>query len=277
MTRTPVDPVLKWVGSKRQLREALRDLLPQGARLVEPFVGSGAVFGALDYPSYFLADKNEDLILFHQMLMWQGERFIKLCAAYFRERTNTEDRYYKLREEFNTTRDAWDRAALFLYLNRHGFNGLWRVNNKGECNVPYGWHKRPPYFPRAELVAMQAYMQEKQPLFVAQGFEATLAQCRPGDVVYMDPPYAPASATANFAKYTVDGFDNGCQARLVEWSVKLRNAGVWVAISNSDTPYTRSLYSEATEIVAVLVQRSVAANGSRRGKAPEVIAVYAPR
>lgn len=273
MTRAPVDPFLKWVGSKRQLRETLRDVLPKGARLVEPFLGSGAVFGAVDYPAYFLADKNADLITFYQLLMHQGPRFIDYCSQFFIPSYNTEERYYELRKAFNTTKDPWLQAGLFLYINRHGYNGLWRVNKANACNVPYGRYKNPT-FPRAKLEAFQAYLNEKRPMLFACDYRETLEGCQAGDVVYMDPPYAPASATANFTGYTGDGFTEVDQRSLVEWALALQASGVTVVISNCDSEYTRRLYTDAV-VMDVVVRRSVAANGEKRKAVGEVIAIYA--
>lgn len=274
MTRAPVDPFLKWVGSKRQLRATLRELLPEGARLVEPFLGSGAVFGAVDYPAYYLADKNADLIHFYQMLMYQGDLFITYCSQFFAPSFSTEDQYYDLRSTFNTTNDPWLQAALFLYINRHGYNGLWRVNKANACNVPYGHHKKPPVFPRAKLEAFQAYMNEKRPMLFASDYRDTLKQCRAGDVVYMDPPYVPASATANFTGYTSGGFTDEDQRALVEWALTLQASGVTVVISNTDNEYTRRLYKDAV-VRTVNVRRSVAANGASRDTVTEVVAIYA--
>ncbi len=269
-----VDPFLKWVGSKRQLRALLRELLPPGARFVEPFLGSGAVFGAVDYPAYLLADSNADLINFYRQLWEGGESFIDFCAVPFTQSRNNADAYYRMRHLFNSATESWTKAAGFLYLNRHGFNGLWRVNSKGAYNVSFGRYKN-PYFPRKELLAFHHRLVATQPILCAQSYEATLAQCQPGDVVYCDPPYTPATITASFTSYTADGFGARDHELLVAWARKLQASGITVVISNNDTAYTRCLYESATTLERAQVQRSVAASADSRTKVWELIAVYA--
>lgn len=268
-----IEPFLKWVGSKRQLRERLRQLLPAGARFVEPFVGSGAVFGAVDYPTYLLADNNADLINFYRQLQDGGESFIDSCAVLFQQR-NTEEAYYAIRRLFNNVTDPWTKAGFFLYLNRHGFNGLYRVNSQGAFNVSFGRHKQ-PYFPRRELLAFYHRLVATQPILCAQSYEVTLAQCRPGDVAYCDPPYLPATTTAKFTGYTAGGFGPTDHELLVAWARKLQASGITVVISNNDTESARRLYEGATVVERVQVQRSVAASGDSRAKVWELIAVYA--
>ena len=144
-------PFLKWAGSKYRIIDHIQGMLPEGERLVEPFAGSGAVFLNTDYNRYLLADNNADLISLYQILSSQGEVFIELCSRLFRDTTNKEAYYYRRRDEFNKTRNAERKAALFIYLNRHGYNGLCRYNSKGGFNVPFGRYKK-PYFPADEMV-----------------------------------------------------------------------------------------------------------------------------
>lgn len=131
-------PFLKWLGGKRGLLAALRQLLPKGSRLIEPFVGAGAVFLGTDYPEYRLSDINPDLIGLYRMLQAEGGDFIESCRQYFNDAWCSAEGYLALRQRFNCSGDQAERAALFLYLNRHGFNGLCRYNQQGTFNVPWG-------------------------------------------------------------------------------------------------------------------------------------------
>jgi len=140
-------PFLKWAGGKYRIVHRIREQLPPGHRLVEPFVGSGAVFLNLDYPGYLLCDNNADLINLFQVLKEEGETFVKYCRDYFTPASNREEEYYRFRSEFNRTGNKKQKAALFLYLNRHGYNGLCRYNSSGEFNTPFGRYVK-PYFPK---------------------------------------------------------------------------------------------------------------------------------
>jgi len=143
-------PLLKWAGSKRQIIKHIAQMLPSGSRLIEPFVGSGAVFLNTDFPSYLISDSNNDLIQLYKLIKSNGTDFIDYCQSYFSKSNNTEKKYYKYRDLFNTSDDIYLKSALFLYLNRHGYNGLCRYRMDGTYNVPYGYYKA-PYFPRKEM------------------------------------------------------------------------------------------------------------------------------
>jgi DNA adenine methylase len=156
--------------------------------VIEPFMGSGVVFMNTNYSSYVLADTQPDLVSLLQIIQDEGVFFIDYCEELFCQENNTEEQYYRLRGLFNECTDKRLKAALFLYLNRHGYNGLCRFNSTGRYNVPFGDFKR-PYFPRKELLL---FHQKSQSVSVAQSdFRKTFAMAKPGDVIYCDPPYAP--------------------------------------------------------------------------------------
>lgn len=228
-------PFLKWAGNKLVIVERIRKLLPEGGRLVEPFVGSAAVFLNTDYPHALLADSNPDLIDLYQLLQKEGEVFIRLCARLFTPENNSAEAYYALREEFNRTRNKRRKAALFLYLNRHGYNGLCRYNASGEFNVPQGRYKK-PYFPADEMRVFHAKAQNAR--FMVADFREVMRQANPGDVVYCDPPYMPLSPTANFTSYNARGFGEEEQQMLARLAEELSARGVPVVISNHDTTFT---------------------------------------
>ena len=131
-----VRPFLKWAGNKYRIVERVKACLPTGKRLIEPFVGSGAVFLNTGYPRYLLADSNKDLIDLYQHLKKDGPTFIEECRRLFRRANNTAEAYYRLRAEFNACTDTRRRAVLFVYLNRHGYNGLCRYNASGRTPFP---------------------------------------------------------------------------------------------------------------------------------------------
>jgi len=265
-------PFLKWAGGKTRIVDRIRAALPPGHRLVEPFVGSAAVFLHTDYPTALLADRNADLMRVYEQLRRDGDAFIARCAAYFTPENNTPPRYYHWRAVFNATTDPAERAALFVYLNRHGFNGLCRYNAAGQWNVPFGRYAAP----RLPADAMAAFaVKAARAVLLTADFRTVLASVQRGDVVYCDPPYVPLSATAHFTGYTAGGFRREDQQELATWARRLAARGIPVLISNHDTPWTRELYGDAT-LTSFPVGRSIAAHGNRRGPVPELLALFAP-
>ncbi len=268
-----VRPFLKWAGNKFRIIDRVKRKLPEGKRLVEPFTGSGAVFLNTEYDEYLLCDSNRDLIELYTILRDEGDAFIEEARRYFCGKYNNEENYYELREEFNAARSHEKRAALFLFLNRHGYNGLCRYNSRGRFNVPFGRYKR-PYFPEKELRAFHLKAQRAE--FQHAGFEHSMAQTRTGDVVYCDPPYVPLSASANFTSYSAGGFSMEQQQQLAELAQKNAARGIPVVISNHSTELTRRIYREAGGDCgrAFSVQRYISCNGSRRNKASELLALF---
>jgi len=264
-------PFLKWAGGKLRLVERIKAVLPAGARLIEPFVGSGALFLNTNYDAYLLTDANADLINLYQQLQQGGQDFIRYCATFFTPETNQEAAFYALRQQFNQTADALEKAALFVYLNKHCYNGLCRYNARGAFNVPFGRYKQ-PYFPATEM----AYFHQKaqRANFQVQDFVVTMDAAKMGDVLYCDPPYAPLSATANFTSYNAGAFGEGEQQKLAAMADTLRRRGITVVISNHDTPFTRTLYATADDHAYFGVQRHISCDGANRAKAAEVLAVY---
>ncbi len=265
---------LKWAGNKQRMVERIAALLPPGIRLIEPFVGSGALFLNTDYPAYLLADSNGDLINLYTRLQAEGLAFIDFCRGFFVAQNNTPDAFYGLRTTFNETDDSRLKSALFLYLNRHGYNGLCRYNASGGFNVPFGRYKK-PYFPQTE---MEAFWRKSQAArFCRADFATTMQHTRPGDVIYCDPPYVPLSATAHFTSYSAGGFGFDQQIALAAQAREAASRGVPVLISNHATPATEEAYAGA-RIERFQVQRYISADGDNRGTAAELLALfeYAP-
>ena len=263
-------PFLKWPGGKHRLADRIRAHLPPGQRLVEPFVGSAALFLHATFDSAWLTDINADLIGLYLALQSEGERFVDAARTLFKPEHNQAERYYAHRARFNAAEDSWERALLFLYLNRHGYNGLVRYNAAGHFNVPFGRYAR-PYFPESELRGFAAAAGRAE--FGVADFRTAMAACQPGDVVYCDPPYVPLSATAHFTAYAGGGFSAQDQQDLAHAARRLAARGIPVLISNHDTPWARALYHGA-QVEAFSVPRSISCHGDRRRSAPELLALF---
>ena len=266
---------LKWAGGKYRLAQAISDYLPpsipQGACFVEPFVGAGSVFLNMDFERYLLADINPDLINLFNAVKNDVERYIQHAQALFsHEKANSKAFYLERRAEFNASKDEFQRSVLFLYLNRFGFNGLCRYNQKRGYNVPFGRYKT-HYFPEKELrfFAEKALKAE----FICADFEQVFnrLQKQPDQyVVYCDPPYAPLQQDTNFTQYAGGGFSLEQQKRLADLAREIDSP---VLISNHDTEFTRKIYQGA-KFKTLQVNRSIGQKSESRGKVSELLALF---
>ncbi|MEY8770289.1 DNA adenine methylase [Erwinia sp. ACCC 02193] len=260
--------ILKWAGSKAGVMPALSLHLPQGDRLVEPFAGSCAVMMNTDFPAYLVVDVNPDLINMYRQIKEITNPFIVTAMKLFIDNEKAED-YYRIREEFNScpSLTLLQRATYFLYLNRNGYRGLCRYNRKGEFNIPYGNYKK-PYFPMAEIEAFAERAQRAE--FICADFRETLGMVKTGDVVYCDPPYHGA-----FTDYHTGGFSEDDQHSLacILLGISEQNP---VAVSNSDTLFTRSIF-RAFDITRINVARSVGVAAGKSKCATEIVAVRCPK
>lgn len=270
---------LKWVGGKTRVMPQLLEHLPKADCLIEPFVGSGTVFLNTNYRSYILCDSNRALINFFRVLTADTERLINIARSMFHG-DNTKERYYERRKLFNsmqwsdTTKadPALLYAALFLYLNRHGYNGLYRANLKGEFNVPFGKYAA-PYFPLDEMRLFAEKANDTKAIFMHSDFRLSIravVYASYDAVIYCDPPYIPASETANFTAYGKPFTLDEHRSLVTNLLNAHRQFGHRAVISNSDTPETREIYS-AFNLHALSVRRSVSAKS--RDMAGEVIGV----
>lgn len=270
--RTWRRPFLKWAGGKYSLLPDLYQLIPAGMRLIEPFVGGGSVFLNSDkHVSFLLADVNTDLINLYQMLAVVPGAVIRHARVMF-DRLNNAESYTALRDEFNAqVMDGPERAAAFLFLNRHCFNGLIRYNRNNQFNV--GWGKYPsPYFPLDEINAFTEMAHNC--VFMAAGFRRTLALAGEGDVVYCDPPYEPMPGTAGFTNYAAGGFTWDDHIALAECCVAAHQRGARIMIGNSTAPRVIDLYSQhGFEIHHISARRSISSKGSTRETAKDLVAI----
>lgn len=265
-------PFLKWAGGKSKLVPFIQTFLPknQQRRLVEPFAGSASLSLGLEFDEYWINDSNADLINLYQILANEKIEFIDYAESFFIPENNQETAFYHWRERFNHSVDLTEKSALFIYLNRHAFNGLCRYNSKGGFNVPFGRYKS-PYFPKAEMLAFVAKSPRMR--FFNEDFSQILLKTSLDDVVYCDPPYVPMSETASFTSYTKQGFDIDEQLKLSNLANNHATKTQGILISNHDTPVTRKLYQNA-QIQTVQVQRNIAAKGDSRKKVAELLAIY---
>ncbi|TXE33231.1 Dam family site-specific DNA-(adenine-N6)-methyltransferase [Serratia marcescens] len=263
MIRSP----LKWAGSKARIMDTLRQHLPTGNRLIEPFAGSASVFLNTDYHSYLLADINPDLIGLFNTLKTNPDDLID-CARLFFKFDNSEVRFRVIRDSFNTNDNEFCRAVMFLYLNRHCYNGLCRYNSNGRFNVPYGKYAA-PYFPEEEIRRFAE--KAKNTAFLCLDFEETIEMAGAGDVVYCDPPYIPISDTANFTKYHTAGFTPEDHSRMIAALHAAAARGCLVVVSNA--AIAEDVYRYSGFIVhQITAPRSVSCKGSQRKAAREIIA-----
>ena len=262
-------PFLKWAGGKRQLLpELLKDAPAKISTYYEPFVGGGALFFALAARGRFrravLADCNQDLIDCYQAI----QSDVKGVIAALRGLSVGSDEYYELRAQSPAKLDPAERAARTIYLNKVGFNGLYRVNSRGLFNVPYGRHKNPVVCDVPRLLAAASALRKVK--LLRQDFEQTVATAKPADFVYFDPPYVPVSATAYFTAYAESPFGPTEQGRLAQVLRRLRERKVPALLSNSDCSMTRDLY-DGLELRSVAVRRNINSVATKRGPVKEVL------
>jgi DNA adenine methylase len=292
-------PFLKWVGGKRQLLPVLRRFYPEPmGRYFEPFVGSGAVFfdlvssGRLNGDGAVLSDDNADLIACYRRVC---RSLVDVAAALERLAADHAARgrecYMEVRDrQFNPMRAAWrergadlddypaELAAMLIYLNRTGYNGLFRVNSRGAFNVPVGRYASVTICDAPNLRRLAAALRRPGLTLEVRPFEDALGEARPGDFVYLDPPYAPVSRTAQFRSYTAAGFGASEQERLQRLVVELARADVSVLLSNSVAPEIRLLYEDNVDAVAaglractVPARRAINSRASLRGAVREYL------
>ena len=261
-------PFLKWAGNKYQIIDKVKDAIGEEcSTLIEPFVGSCSVFLNTNFKNYILCDINADLINLYTTLQEEKDNFVYYSKEFFLK--NSSDEYYELRSKFNSSLSTREKSALFIYLNRHCFNGLCRYNKSGGFNVPYGKYKN-PYFPEKELLFFIEKASNKNVEFKCQSFEETMKIKKKNSIFYIDSPYVPLNQISNFTSYSSDRFGNKEHELLVSLIEKQKNK---VVASNHDTDYSRKLYKSADKIIELEVNRFISANGNR-DKAKELIAIY---
>ncbi|MFP5379464.1 MAG: DNA adenine methylase [Vicinamibacteria bacterium] len=294
-------PFLKWAGGKRQLLPALRRHVPAHFGVYhEPFLGSAALFFDLvsrgRVASACLSDTNAELVGCFAALRRSADDVIAALGALAdAHAAEGAAHFYEARARFNAATTAWRAAggspeqfdatlaALFVYLNRTGYNGLFRRNARGDFNVPAGRYRNPRICDAEGLRTAAAALARPGVALAHAPWQRVLDDAAPGDFVYFDPPYAPVSATARFTSYTAGGFDDDDQRALAEAARTLARRGCHVVLSNSTAPIVLALYEadRATRAAGLRVRRvparrAINANAARRGAVLEVIVTNVP-
>ena len=277
---TRLRPFVKWVGGKTQLLYKLTDIIPDDyKRYYEPFIGGGALFFDHMPTNAVIGDKNYQLINAYRCVKDKLDdllnRLNKLnisvpnrdaCATYYQRR----ERFNK-REELNLS-DV-ECAALFIWLNKHCFNGIYRVNANGMFNVPWNRKSKKQVVDVKNLRGISEYLNTSNIQIINGDFEETCATVSEKDFVYIDSPYVPVSMTANFTTYCAKGFSMDDHKRLAEFVKVLDRRGAYVLISNNDVPLVREMYKDF-HILPINVLRSINRDGDNRHGNEVIITNY---
>lgn len=262
-------PIVKWVGGKRQLLfELLKNMPKTYNRYFEPFIGGGALFFELQPDHAYISDMNEELINLYSVVRDSVDELIEdlskheISKEYFLEIRNIDRT-----EEYSKLSNV-ERASRFIYLNRTCFNGMYRVNSKGEFNVPFGNYKNPRIIDENNLLNCSELLKKTE--IKCADFSEIIHKVQKGDFVYFDPPYVPLNETSSFTSYTKDGFDIDMQFKLRDVCDELDSMGIKFMLSNSDTKLVNELYANY-EIKKVFASRQINANADGRGKITEVL------
>lgn len=264
-------PFLKWAGGKRQLLSNLEPIFPENyGKYVEPFVGGGAVFFHLEPKTAFIADSNKDLINTYKVVRDDVGNLMKLLVDY----PYDQNFYYSIRKTQPKSLSKIERAARFIYLNRTCFNGLYRVNKKGEFNVPFGKYKNPTICDEDKLKSASKALQGVE-IHSLDYIETLDSFVEPGDFVFLDPPYYPISEHSDFKRYTKDFFYPDMHVELAQHFRRLSDNGVFAILTNSTADPVMDLYSDFTYRV-VSTNRNINSKASRRKKGEDLIVLSKP-
>ena len=268
-----LQPFLKWAGGKRQLMPYIREQIPaKYNRYFEPFIGGAAVLFDLQPTKANINDVNAELTNCYRVIKEKPDELL----AHISTHENTEEYFYKLRgldrePNFIDLSDV-ERASRIIFLNKTCFNGLFRVNSRGEFNVPFGNYINPLIANQSVIKAVSSYLKKQDVQITNDDFADAVADAKKGDFVYFDPPYDPVSDTASFTGYNLDKFDRTEQKRLKEVADDLTRRKCKVLLSNSDTEFIRDLYKNEYFIIDVVyANRNINSVGTGRGKVTEVL------
>lgn len=263
---------LKWAGSKRSALSELFGYLPrEGEVLVEPFVGSATVALNTDYDKYILNDNNVDLINLYKLVVSDPNKLYSLVMENFKEENNTKHAFVQLRDMYNQSSCTEQRAVLFLYLNRHCFNGLMRYNLSGIYNTSFGSYSKPAVSERDILVFAEKF---KHARFVAGSFSELKFVRKEGVFVYLDPPYLPISKTASFTAYGSAGFNMHDHKALDKKASYWASGGCKVMLSNHDVPLLSDCYKKHKVKASFFVPRTISSKISDRNPVKEALLLY---
>lgn len=268
-------PFVKWVGGKRQLLRQFRELglyppedfNPMTNTYYEPFVGGGAVFFDLLPKNAELSDLNNELVTTYNVIKNNVDELIQSLQKHIYDK----DYYLEVRAKKVDDLSDIEIASRFIFLNRTGFNGLYRVNKSGQFNVPFGRYNNPVICDEDNLRRVSDALHDVT--ITHQDYKNVLKTAKIGDFIYLDPPYYPISATSSFTSYTAEEFLEKEQTELRDTFVRLHKKGCFVMLSNSDTPFINELYSglDGITVNKITAGRAINSKGSGRGKITEVL------
>lgn len=266
-----VTPFVKWVGGKRQLLSEISKYKPRFTTYYEPFVGGGAVLFEFQPRKAIINDYNEELINVYRVIRNNPEELITDLGRH----KNEAEYFYAIRSldrdksKYSSLSNI-ERASRILYLNKTCYNGLFRVNNAGEFNTPFGKYTNPNIVNEITIRAVSNYLQSNDIEILTGDYEAVLKNVGKGAFVYLDPPYDPVSSSSSFTGYTQGGFDQDEQRRLKTVCDELNKNGAKFMLSNSATDFIKDLYKNY-KIVQVSASRSINSVASKRGDVSEVL------
>lgn len=266
-----IAPVLKWVGGKRQLMPTINDLLPEKyTTYYEPFMGGGAVLFDIQPKKAIINDFNKELINVYEVIKNNPDELIIDLHTH----KNESDYFYNIRaldreSNFDNLSNI-KKASRVIFLNKTCYNGLYRVNNSGEFNSPFGKYKNPNIINETTIRAVSKYLNNNKITIINGDFESAVKGIKRGAFVYFDPPYDPVSKSSNFTGYVQGGFNMFDQVRLRDLCIDLDSKGIKFMLSNSATPLIEDLYKNFN-IKYVKAVRSINSNAQKRGEIDEVL------
>lgn len=282
MNKIQIPTFVKWAGGKNQLLTQFEQFLPTKIdRYFEPFIGSGAVFFYVKqtrHPKYcMISDSNKELTELYKTIKKNVDRLLPILNEYAKEhKKNPKEYYYKQRARFNETTNILEKSALFIYLNKTCFNGLYRVNSKGNFNVPSGRYTNPPIVQKEKLIQASNLLNQKKVDIKTMDFSGIIKYAKKGDFIYFDPPYYPLSETSSFTSYHKEDFLEKKQRQLANVFQKLDKRGCRVMLSNSDSPLIHELYKKyerVGQLYLVKAKRMINCDAKGRKAINEVVVV----
>lgn len=268
MSSTFAQPFIKWAGGKRRLLPKILEAAPASFdRYLEPFLGGGAVALALNYHPMLLNDANTELINTYEVVRDHSDELVVILDSH--RVAHCETYFYEVRKQDPNDLSKIGQAARFIYLNKTAYNGLYRVNRFGRFNVPFGRYKNPILYDLDNLRMASLVLQQAE--FFSLDYAAFLEQhAKPGDFVYLDPPYQPVSRYSDFKRYTKNQFRESDQYRLAQVFVQLIKLGAYPILSNSYSKLTLELYADH-DIQIVEAHRNINHDGAGRGLVREIL------
>lgn len=262
-------PVLKWAGGKTQMLGEIVPRMPKAyKKYIEPFFGSGALYFAVAPEVSIIADSNAELINLYNVITKDVEGLIRALSTFH----NNKDEFYRIRAQDPISLSSLEAAARTVYLNKTCFNGLYRVNKKGQFNTPYGHNKRTVFCDEYEI-RKAAKLLATSTILCSDYHEVMMRYAAKGDFVFLDPPYVPISEFSDFKRYTKDQFGEGDQRRLAEDVKTLYHRGCYVMLTNSNHPLVHELYSEF-KIEVFETKRMINKDGNKRTGEDVIVTTY---